>query len=31
MTWITDDNGTRWAEVPQPKRRKPPRVLKFAE
>lgn len=31
MTWIIDGSGTHWVEVPQPKRRKPPRALKFAE
>jgi len=30
MTWITDDSGTRWVDVPQPKRRKPGRILRFA-
>ena len=31
MTWITDDGGTRWVEVPQKKRRSSPRARKFAE
>jgi hypothetical protein len=30
MTWIVDGNGTRWVEVPQRKRRKSPRALRFA-
>jgi len=30
MTWITDDNGTRWVVIPSPKRRKPARALRFA-
>ena len=31
MTWITDENGTRWHEMPQRKRRKHPRAVRFAE
>lgn len=31
MTWVTDDTGRRWIEVPQKKRRKPARALRFAE
>lgn len=29
MSWITDGSGTRWVEIPQKKRRKSPRALKF--
>lgn len=29
MTWITDNTGTRWVEIQQPKRRKSPRPLRF--
>ena len=31
MTWITDDTGRRWVEVPVRKRRKSPRAVRFAE
>lgn len=31
MTIITDENGTRWVEIPARKRRKSPRALRFAE
>lgn len=31
MTWITNESGTRWVDVPQRKRRKPPRNLRFAD
>lgn len=24
LTWITDGSGTKWVEVPQPKRKKAP-------
>lgn len=30
-TWITDDNGTRWVELPERKSRKSPRALRFAD
>ena len=30
MTWVTDDAGTRWVELPQRKRRKSPRAVRFA-
>ena len=32
MTWITDDNGTRWVDATRPKkRRRSPRALRFAD
>lgn len=31
MTWITDDSGTRWVQLPLRKRRKSPRALRFAD
>lgn len=31
MTIIRDGNGTRWVEIPERKRRKPARALRFAE
>lgn len=31
MTWVTDENGTRWVNVPQPKPRKSPRAVRFAD
>jgi len=31
MTWITDNTGTYWHEIPPRKRRKPARALRFAE
>ena len=31
MTWIVDGSGTRWVDVPRPKRRKSPRALRFAD
>lgn len=31
MTWITDNSGTRWVEVPQRKRRKPRTGGRFSE
>src|SRR3546814_6466257 len=30
MTWITDGNGTRWVDMPKPKRRAAPRAIRFA-
>lgn len=31
MTQITDGSGTRWVEIPQRKKRKSPRAVRFAE
>ena len=31
MTWITDNTGRRWVDVPERKRRKPGRALRFAD
>lgn len=31
MTWITDDTGTRWVDMPPRVRRKPARALRFSE
>ena len=30
MTWIVDNNGTRWVDTPPRKTRKPARALRFA-
>ena len=31
MTWIIDESGRRWVEIPQKKPRKTPRSIKFAD
>lgn len=31
MTWITDNNGRRWVEIPKKQRRASPRALRFAD